>query len=57
MDHLSYFYLVWLYLYARLFLDVTLSPAWKGLTSCLSFVMSNSDVITFSLVSCVRCGA
>ena len=57
MDHLCYFYLVWLYLHARLFLDVWLSPAGKGLTSCLSFVMSNCDVITFPLVSWVRCGA
>ena len=33
------------------------SPAEKGLTSWLSFVMSNYDVVTFSLVSWVRCGA
>ena len=33
------------------------SPAGKGLTSWLSFVMSNCDVVTFSLVSYVRCGA
>ena len=29
----------------------------KGLTSWLSFVMSNCDVVTFPLVSWVRCGA
>ena len=29
----------------------------KGLTSWLSFVMSNCDVLTFPLVSWVRCGA
>ena len=29
----------------------------KGLTSWLSFVMSNYEVATFALVSCVRCGA
>ena len=32
------------------------SPAGKGLTSCLSFVVSNSESITFPLVSWVRCG-
>ena len=29
----------------------------KGLTSWLSFVMSNCDVVTCPLVSWVRCGA
>ena len=33
------------------------SPAGKGLTSWLSFVMSNCEVVTFPLVSWVRCGA
>ena len=33
------------------------SSAGKGLTSWLSFVMSNCDVVTFPLVSWVRCGA
>ena len=33
------------------------SPAEKGLTSKLSFVMSNYEVFTFPLVSWVRCGA
>ena len=42
---------------ARLFIDALCSPAGKGLTSRLSFVMSNSEVVTFSLVSLVRCGA
>ena len=32
-------------------------PAGKGLTSWLSFVMSNCDVDTFPLVPWVRCGA
>ena len=41
----------------RLFVDVLWSPAGKGLTSWLSFVMSNCDVVTFPLVSCVRCSA
>ena len=37
--------------------DVLWSPAGKGLTSRLSFVMSNCEVVTFSLVSWVRRGA
>ena len=41
---------------ARLFIDALWSLAWKGLTSWLSFVMSNCEVITFKLVSWVRCG-
>ena len=39
------------------FIDVLGSPAGKGLTSWLSFVMSNYEVVTFQLVSWVRCGA
>ena len=42
---------------ARLFIDALWSPAGKkGLSSWLSFVMSNCEVITFPLVSWVRCG-
>ena len=37
--------------------DALLSAAGKGLTSWLSFVMSNCNVATFPLVSWVRCGA
>ena len=33
------------------------TPDGKGLTSWLTFVMSNCDVVTFPLVSWVRCGA
>ena len=33
------------------------SPAGKGLTSWLSFVVSNYEFVTISLVSWVRCGA
>ena len=33
-----------------------LSPAGKGLTSWLSFVVSNCEFVTFPLVSWVRCG-
>ena len=41
----------------RLFIDALWPPARKGLTSWLWFVMSNCEVVTFSLVSWVRCGA
>ena len=43
--------------HACLFIDALWSPAGKGLLSWLSFVMSNCDIITFPLVSWVRCGA
>ena len=43
--------------HTRLFIDSVWSPAAKGLTSWLSFVMSNSEGITFPLVCWVRCGA
>ena len=33
--------------HARLFVDALWSPAGKGLTSWLSIVMSNCDVVTF----------
>ena len=56
MDHLSYFCLVFVMLSCA-FIDVLWSPAGKGLTSWLLFVMSNSKVVTFPLVSWVRCGA
>ena len=39
MDHLSYFCLVLLYFHARLFVDALCSPAGKGLTFWLLFVM------------------
>ena len=41
----------------HLFIAVLWSPAGKGLTSWLSFVMSNCEVVTFPLVSWVRYGA
>ena len=40
----------------RLFICALWSPAGKGLTSWLSFVVSNSEFVTFPLVSLVRCG-
>ena len=42
---------------ARLFIGALWSPAGKGMASWLSFVMSNCEVVTFPLVSWVRCGA
>ena len=40
----------------RLFICALWSPAGKGLTSWLSFVVSNCEIVTFLLVSWVRCG-
>ena len=58
MDHLCYFCLVLLCFHVRLFVDALWSPAGKGLTFWLTFVMSNHyDGVTFPLVSWVRCGA
>ena len=57
MDDLCYFYLVLFYFHARLFVDALWSPAGKGLTSWLSFLMSDYNVVTFPLASWVRCGA
>ena len=39
------------------FVDTLMSPAEKGLTSWLSFVMSNCDAVTLPFVSWVRCSA
>ena len=41
---------------ARLFICALWSPAGKGLTSWLSFVVSNCEFVTFPLVSWDRCG-
>ena len=41
----------------RLLIGALWSPADKGLTSWLSFVMSNCEVVTFPLVSWVGCDA
>ena len=57
MDHLCYFCIVLLCFYARLFVDALSLPAGKGLTSWLTFAVSNCDVVTFPLVSLVRCCA
>ena len=41
---------------ARLFICALWSPAGKGLTSWLSFVVSSCEFVTFPFVSWVRCG-
>ena len=46
--------LVWLC--ARLFICALWSPAEKGLTSWLSFVVSICEFVIFPLVAWVRCG-
>ena len=45
-----------MHLYARLFICALLSPAAKELTSWISFVVSYCELVTFPLVSLVRCG-
>ena len=47
MDHLCYLGLVFVML-SRLFIAALWSPAGKGLTTWLLFVMSNCDIVTFS---------
>ena len=42
--------------FARLFICALWSPAGKGLTSWLLFVVSNCEFFSFPLVSWVRCG-
>ena len=46
MDHLCYLYLVFVML-SRLFIAALCSPAGKGLTSWLLFVMFNCTFVTF----------
>ena len=55
MDHLSYLCLV-LFMFSRLFITALWSSAGKGLTSWLSFVVSNCEFVTLTLVSWVRSG-
>ena len=57
MDHLCYFFLDFVMLSRTSVIDALWSPAGKGLTSWLSFLMSNCEVVTFPLVSWVRSGA
>ena len=46
MDHLCYLCLL-IVMLSRLFIAALWSPAGKGLTSWLLFVMSNCDFVTF----------
>ena len=55
VDHLCYLCLVFVKL-LRLFIAALWSPAGKGLTSWLSFVMFNCVFVTSHVVSLVRCG-
>ena len=55
MDHLCFLCLVFLML-SPLFIAALWSPAGKGLTSWLSFVLSNFEFVAFPLVSWDRCG-
>ena len=52
----SFLCLLHVCLCARLFICALWSPAEKGLTSWLSFVVSNCEFVTFPLVSWVKCG-
>ena len=56
MDLLRFFCFVFSMPFARLFICALWSPAGKGLTSWLSFVVSNCELVTFPFVSRVRCG-
>ena len=65
-DHSKAVLLLWIFyvfsvlcllcLCARLFICALWSPAGKGLTSWLSFVVYNYEFVAFPLVSWVRCG-
>ena len=56
MDLLCFSVVCLLCLCARLFTCALWSPAGKGLTSLLLFVVSHCEFVTFPLVSRVRCG-
>ena len=56
VDLLCFSVLCLLCLCTRLFICASWSPAGKGLTSWLSFVVPNCEFVTFPLVSWVRCG-
>ena len=57
MYHSCYLCLFLSCFHARLYVDALWSPAGKGLTPRLSFVMVICDVVTFQLVSWVGRGA
>ena len=55
MDLFCFFCLVFVMPLCGLFICALWSPAGKGLTSWLSFVVYNCEFVTFPLVSLVRC--
>ena len=55
MDHLCYLCLLFASI-SRLFIAALWSPAGKGLTSWLSFVMFNCVLLLSHVVSWVMCG-
>ena len=57
VDHLCYFCLVFVMLSCTSVYWCLVVTCWKRLTSWLSFVMSNCEVVTFSLVLWVCCRA
>ena len=57
MDNFFLSSVCFLCLSARLFICALWSRAGKGLTSWLSFVVSNCEFVTSPLVSWVRCGS
>ena len=57
MDLLFFSFLCLLCFFARLFICTLWSPAWKGLTSWLSFVVSYCEFVTFQVVYLARCGS
>ena len=56
MDLLCFFLSCVCYVCVRLFICALWSPAGKGLTSWLSFVVSYCEFVTSPLVSWVGCG-
>ena len=55
-DHTHLLFLCLLCLCARLYICALWSTAGKALTSWILFVASNCEIVTFPLVSWVRCG-
>ena len=55
-DHTHLLFLCFLCLCTHLFICALWSPAGKGLTSWLSFVVYNCEFVTFPIISWVRCG-
>ena len=56
MDHSCYFCRVFVMLFCAPVYCCLVVTCWEGLTSWLSFVVSNCEFVTFPLVPWVRCG-